>query len=275
MLTHASLDSEVARLAKVLPPFPRVVMQLLDMLRNDDLSLDALIRLARNDPVISSGILATANRLRRIHVQPDLNDPYVAASLIGIDQVRRIVVMAAMNKFAAEEKGADFLFNHSRAVAIVAHELALLCEVSPEAAYVAAILHDVGQLCFHIKSPVVFQDLYLKSSVDGKLLERETQTFGVDHAQIGAALARHWELSETFVAAIEEHHQVDAISGRLQAVINLAESLARALDIPPSPKNRLTQLNASAVALLGITWNSPEMLECFGRCRAIYRQTSR
>ena len=250
-------------------------MQLLDMLRNDDLSLDALIRLARNDPVISSGILATANRLRRIHVQPDLNDPYVAASLIGIDQVRRIVVMAAMNKFAAEEKGADFLFNHSRAVAIVAHELALLCEVSPEAAYVAAILHDVGQLCFHIKSPVVFQDLYLKSSVDGKLLERETQTFGVDHAQIGAALARHWELSETFVAAIEEHHQVDAISGRLQAVINLAESLARALDIPPSPKNRLTQLNASAVALLGITWNSPELLECFGRCRAIYRQTSR
>lgn len=275
MLTHASLDSEVARLAKVLPPFPRVVMQLLDMLRNDDLSLDALIRLARNDPVISSGILATANRLRRIHVQPDLNDPYVAASLIGIDQVRRIVVMAAMNKFAAEEKGADFLFNHSRAVAIVAHELALLCEVSPEQAYVAAILHDVGQLCFHIKSPVVFQDLYLKSSVDGKLLERETQTFGVDHAQIGAALARHWELSETFVSAIEEHHQVDTISGRLQAVINLAESLARALDIPPSPKNRLTQLNASAVALLGITWNSPEMLECFGRCRAIYRQTSR
>jgi putative nucleotidyltransferase with HDIG domain len=273
MLTPDNLSAEVAELAKVLPPFPRVVMQLLEMLRADDLSLDALTRLARNDPVISSSILATANRLRRINALPDVHDPFIAASLIGVNQLRRIVVAAAMNKFAREEKGAEFLFDHSRAVAIVAHELALLCGVSPEKAYVAAILHDVGQLCFHILDPVAFQDVYDRSAVDGRLIERETQTFGVDHARIGGELALHWRLPEDFVSTIRTHHDAYVVTSKLQAVINVAESLTRALDMPPSPKNRLTQLNAPAVAALGIVWSSQEMQDCFGRCRARFRPT--
>ena len=275
MLTADNLAAEAGRIAKVLPPFPRVVIRLLDMLRTDDLSLEALTRLARNDPVISSGILAVANRLRRVHMQPDIHDPFVAASLIGVDQVRRIVVAAAMNRFSVEEKGADFLFDHSHAVAIVAHELAMLCGVPPEKAYVAAILHDVGQLCFHIMDPVAFQEVYHQSIIDGRLLEREAATFGVDHAQIGGELARHWELAEDFVSAIQLHHDTHLVTSKLQALINVAESVTRALDIPQSPKNRLTQLNAQAVEALGITWGSPEMLECYGRCRARFSQTSR
>lgn len=272
MLTPANLASEVAKLAKVLPPFPQVVLQLLDMLRADDSSLDALARLARNDPVISSGILATANRIRRIHAQPEVHDPFVAASLIGVNQLRRIVVAAAMNKFQAEEKGAAFLLQHSRAVAIVAQELAMLCGVSPEKAYVAGILHDVGQLCFHVLDSGGFQDIYRQSAADGKLIEREKATFGVDHAEIGGELARQWDLPEDFVSAIQSHHDGTAVTSKLQAVVNVAESLTRALDIPPSPKNRLTKLNAAAIEHLQIKWGSPEMLDCFGRCRARFRQ---
>lgn len=272
MLTQENLSAEVVRLARILPPFPQVVIQLLDMLRADDSSLNALVRLARNDPVITSGILATANRLRRIHVQPDIHDPFIAASLIGVNQVRRIVVTAAMNKFATEEKGAEFLLNHSRAVAIVAQELAVLCDVSPEKAYVAGILHDIGQLCFHIMDAAAFQEVYRLSAIDGRLVEHEAATFGVDHAQIGGKLAEFWELPEDFVSAIRTHHDDSIVTSKLQAVINLAESLTRALDIPSSPKNRLSKLNAPAVAALGITWNSQEMLDCFGRCRARFRQ---
>lgn len=272
MLTTETLPEEVARLAKILPPFPQVVMQLLDLIRDEEVSLDMLARIARNDPVILSGLLAAANHLRRINAQSDIHDPFIAASLIGINQVRRIVIVAAMNKFAAEEKGAEFLLNHSRAVAIVAQELATHCGVPPEKAYVAAILHDIGQLCFHILNPDLFQEVYRQSASDGKLLERETEFFGIDHACIGGALARHWELPEDFVSAIATHHDDHIVTSKLQAVINLAESLSRALDIPASPKNRLTKLNAPAVAELGIDWNSPEMHDCFGRCRARFRQ---
>jgi putative nucleotidyltransferase with HDIG domain len=271
-LTSDNLSGEVARIAKIIPPFPKVVMQLLEMLDDDDLPLDALARLARNDPVISSGILAAANRIRRIQAQPELYDPFIASSLIGTTMVRRIVISAGMNKFMAEDKGAEFLLRHSRAVAIVAQELAMLSGVSPEKAYVAAILHDVGQLCFHVMNPSLFDEIYRQAATDGRLIERETDAFGIDHAQIGGALARHWELSDDFVAAIQAHHDDTAVTSKLQAVINLAESLARALDIPPSPKNRLTKLNAPAVEALGIKWGSLEMQDSFGRCKARYRQ---
>ena len=271
MLTPDTLAASVARLAKTLPPFPTVVMQFLDMARDEDLSFDVLIRLARNDPVILSGILSSANRLRHINAQPDIHDPFIAASLIGLNQVRRIVVTAALNKFATADKGARFLLDHSRAVAIVAQELAALCGVSPEKAYVAGILHDIGQLCFHILDPLAFQNVYRQSATDGKLIEREVAVFGVDHTQIGSALAEHWELPEDFVSAILTHHDDTIVTSKLQAVVNLAESLSRALDIPSSPKNRLTKLNGPAVEALGITWNSEEMLDCFGRCRARFR----
>jgi len=271
-LTPENLDTEVARLACRLPPFPSVVMELLELTGDEEVSINIMVRLARNDPVILSGILATANRLRRIHAQPDIHDPFVAASLIGTNQLRRIVITAAMNKFAPEENGAEFLHNHTRAVAIVAHELAMLCDVSPDKAYVAAMLHDVGQLCFHIMDAIAFQDIYLQSATDGKLIEREAAYFGFDHAVIGSKLAEIWQLPADFVCAIRWHHADDTVVCRLQALINVAESLTRALDIPPSPKNRLTKLNAKAVAELGIDWNSPEMLDCFGRCRARFHQ---
>lgn len=273
MLSQDNLPAEAAKLAGTLPPFPQVVLQLLDMLRDEDTSLEALARLARNDPVITSGILATANRIRRIHMQSEIYDPFIGASLIGINQLRRIVVESALNKFLANQKGADFLLQHSRAVAIVAQELATLCGVSPEKAFVAGILHDIGQLCFHVMDAEAFQEVYRQSAIDGKLLEREAAAFGVDHAMLGAELSRHWGLPDEFVSAIAEHHDGAVVSSPLQAVINVAESLTRALDIPSSPKNRLTKLNAAAVESLQIVWDSDEMRDCYGRCRARFRQT--
>lgn len=272
MLNPDTLDEEIPRVAEILPPFPQVIARLIDELNNQASSLDTLVRLARNDPVVSANMLATANRVRRGNVQPDIYDPFVAASLIGLDQIRRIVATVGMNRFLSESKGSDFLLWHSRAVAIVAQELAMLTEVSPEKAYMAAILHDVGQLCFHILAPELFLEAYQRSAMDGRLLEHEAAAFGVNHAQVGGALARYWLLPEDFVSAIATHHDDEIVTGRLQAVVNLAESLARGLDIPPSPKNRLTHINQPAIELLGIDWRSPAMMDLFGRCRARFRQ---
>ena len=126
MLSHATLAVEVARLAKSLPPFPAIVIQLLDMLRDESASFDVLARMARNDPVISANILAHANHVRRMHAQTDLTDAMVAASIIGINRVRRIVVSTGMNRFVSAVPGGPFLFHHSLAVAITAQELACL-----------------------------------------------------------------------------------------------------------------------------------------------------
>lgn len=262
---------DIAEIAEKLPPFPVVVAQLLDELKNDTLSMESLVRITRNDPLISASILSAANRIRRMHALSDISDAYVAAQLIGLNQIQRIIVTLGMNRFLAHDTGSDFLFWHSRAVAIIAQELAMLTSVSPEKAYVAAILHDIGQLCFHILDPLAFQEAYKLSGCDGLLLQRETALFGVDHSLIGAALATHWQLPQEFALTILDHHKDNVVSGKLPAVINLAESLSRALDIPPSPKNRVAGINRSAMDLLGLEWDTPAMRDCYSRCRARYR----
>jgi hypothetical protein len=47
MLTVDALPVAVASIARRLPPFPKVVLQLLEMLGHDDVSMDALTRQAR------------------------------------------------------------------------------------------------------------------------------------------------------------------------------------------------------------------------------------
>ncbi|MDD5297537.1 MAG: HDOD domain-containing protein [Rhodocyclaceae bacterium] len=272
MLNTENILEDIPLLARALPPFPKIVLELLDLLRKDQFSLDCLVRLARNDPVISANILANANHIRRLRIQSDLSDPFAAASLIGMNCIKGIVASVGMNQFLAGPGGDPFFFRHSLAVAVVAHELALLTGVSPEEAYVAGMLHDIGQLCFHVVDHLALAETSRRAAVDGRLIEHETAAFQTDHCRLGAELAEHWNLPEEIVSAIRTHHDGATVTSRLQATVCVADTLARALDLPPSPNNRVTCLNGAAVEALGLHWNSPEMADCFGRCRARARQ---
>jgi putative nucleotidyltransferase with HDIG domain len=274
MLNSSTLAAEVGKLAKSLPPFPAIVVQLLDMLRDESASFDVLAHMARNDPVISANILAHANHVRRLHAQSDLTDAMVAASIIGINRVRRIVVSTGMNRFVSAVPGGPFLFHHSLAVAIAAQELAELNGQSQDLAYIAGMLHDVGQLCLHMLDEHAFEKVYIDAIADGKLVEREAAVFGADHCQIGAHLARHWNLPEEIYSAILNHHDEETVTCPLQAGIYLSETIVRALDIPQSPKNRVTTLNSHAVAELEVDWGSADMTDLYDRCVTRYRHAT-
>ncbi len=84
----------------------------------------------------------------------------------------------------------------------------------------AALLHDVGRL--------VVAELYkgFDASEDTmttpeERLRHERRELGIDHALVGAVLARRWALPPGVAAAIERHHASDA-SG-LAAVVKLAD----------------------------------------------------
>ncbi len=274
MLNRANLLQEVAKLARYLPPFPAIVVQLLDMLRDESVTFEVLARMARNDPVISANILAQANHIRRLHAQSDLTDAFVAASIIGINRVRRIVVAVGMNRFVSSVPGGPFLFHHSLAVAIAAQELAVFSGQSQDLSYIAGMLHDVGQLCLHMLDERAFEKVYLDSAVDGKLVQREAQVFGADHCEVGAQLARYWNLPDEIHSAILNHHDEETVTGPLQACISLSESVVRALDLPNSPKNRVTLINQHAVSELAVDWSDPGMTDLFDRCVTRFRHAT-
>lgn len=262
-------STHIPEIAARLPAFPKVVPGLLDCLREDAPSLDSLVLIARDDPVISAAILSTANRLCRIRALPDLSDLFVAASIIGFDKIRQIVLSVALNRFARQGGGQSLFFEHSLAVAIVAQELACIAHISPAEAYVAGILHDVGQLVFFVRDADLYREIRHRAVLAGDLQALERNVFGMDHNQAGVLLASFWKLPKSIMWAIGSHHDHNTTwNNGLQAVINLAESISRALDLPYSPHGRVTSINQSALELLRLRWDSPEMADCFGRCRA-------
>jgi putative nucleotidyltransferase with HDIG domain len=180
-----------------------------------------------------------------------------------------------MNRFVSSVPGGVFLFQHSQAVAIAAQELAAISGASQDLAFIAGMLHDVGQLFLHMLDERAFEKVYADSSIDGKLVEREALVFGVDHCAVGAQLARYWNLPEEIYSAILNHHDEATVTCPLQAAICLSETVARALDLPSSPKNRVTILNQHAMAELGVDWSDPDMADVFDRCVARFHHATR
>lgn len=268
-MTHTIHPGDIPALAAGLPPFPRVLQQLLELLEQESTSLDDLVRVVRTDPVISSAALSVANGLRRIRGQSDVTDLFSAATLIGTTKLHQIAVTSGMNRFLSNGSSQLYFYEHAVAVAIVAQELAMLAEVPPGEAYTAGILHDIGQLVYYSAAPNEYPDLRRQAMHEHDLLARERANFTLDHCQLGLLLGEHWKLPQNILLAISSHHdQGHDWKSRLQAIVNLAETLSSALDIPHSPYNYVQQVNASALAYLGLRWDSVEMPDLLARCRA-------
>ena len=80
--------------------------------------------------------------------------------------------------------------------------------MQPDEPYAAGLLHDIGKVVMGQYMADTFDraiDLARESSIPHDQAEREV--FGVDHAEIGGALAESWELPPPLVDAIRHHHR--------------------------------------------------------------------
>ena len=115
----------------------------------------------------------------------------------------------------------DSFRRHAIAVRDAAERVADLARISGrDQLPSAALLHDVGRL--------VVSELYKGFDASEDMLttpedrlRHERRELGIDHALVGAVLARRWALPPGIAAAIERHHAPDA-SG-LAGVVKLAD----------------------------------------------------
>jgi putative nucleotidyltransferase with HDIG domain len=93
----------------------------------------------------------------------------------------------------------------------------------------AALLHDFGKLILseHITPDRLDQLVAFQSSNPARRpVEAEQTVLGVDHAVAGALVARHWDLPDTIVTAIEAHHSPVDFEDDLTNGIILANQIA-------------------------------------------------
>ncbi|MFC1734525.1 HDOD domain-containing protein [Candidatus Hydrogenedentota bacterium] len=221
-----------------LPSLPGVVTKVTAMITDESASVSDVAAIIAGDPSLSLKAMRLVNSAF-YGMRHQITSVEHAAALLGMKVLKNLVLTASVFTLF-KGKGKHRLFNQSdfwshsincglagRAIVKTASKGEL---VDPEEAFIAGLLHDIGKLVF---SQYMFDDfdkaLTLAEIENRPLHEAEKQVIGVDHAEIGGALAEKWNLPENLISAILMHHDPLATDppSYLALVICFANSLSK------------------------------------------------
>lgn len=195
-----------------LPSLPQALLQILDMAERDDVGLSEIGNLVSQDAGLAAKVLSTANSAYYSRGR-SINSIDQCLSFMGAAQVRRI----ALNQSVAElfgrfqqHGGFDirYFWYHVLCVAITARELAMRLDYpQAEEAYLAGLLHDVGQLALLSVAADEYLPVFKSATGEQRLIDEEQRLFGLAHPEIGAWLAQRWNLHGFLADALLYHHE--------------------------------------------------------------------
>lgn len=198
-----------------LPSPPHVLCKLLDICHDPDSSLGELADLISIDAALTSKLIMAANSGAFAINQP-LKNLEQAVTLIGHAQVKTMVATSSIQQLFAGliESQKKYICNawlDSIYCAVFARDIAIALGYEyPQDAYLAGLLHDIGQIVFDAK----YHDQYIKiinSTTEAETITQEISKFGISHTELGADIIERWpSLSPAIADAVRFHHEDEA-----------------------------------------------------------------
>ncbi len=192
-----------------IPSPPPVVTKVLGMLKDPDFSVRQLSRFISDDPSLASRTLAIS-RSAKYAQRRQPQSVHEAVLVLGLHTLRNIVLAIAAQSFLARNsKIAKMLWSHSLGAALAARILARRSGFGDgELAFLAGLLHDVGEMILLHGDPRGFEDLIEQVQQDKiSLVDKEREIYEFDHAAIGVALLEFWNIDAAISDAVLRHHE--------------------------------------------------------------------
>ncbi len=205
-----SLRLFVQKITK-LPTIPVVAHEILNVTRNNLISVDTLEKIVCKDPAISAKIVGLSNAAFFGYQMPHAT---VAGAIqkIGFTNVKNIALgISLMTIFDDKHLKLAYdysrIYKHSIATGLVALRLAGNLGIKPrDDLFLCGMLHDIGLLLLNSYFPELYSKAAEAARERKNLLEAETLVMGFTHADIGAWIADTWNLSDTLQEVIMHHH---------------------------------------------------------------------
>ena len=200
-----------------LPPLPQVVTRLLATLGRDDVSLDTIDGIILEDPLLAARILRAANSVAYAARVP-ARTTRDALFRLGLTEVRRMALaLGVVNAVPARAGRASYedFWVHSLGVARISEEIARRAHgrppgADPDGLFLAGLFHDVGLLVMINNYPDALDEILALGRYEGlRQFEAEIEVLGTDHGELGARLAKHWQLPDYLVESIRGHHRTE------------------------------------------------------------------
>jgi len=233
-----------------LPSLPHVLVDMLQACQGNHASFQNIATIISRDAAIAARVISLANS-SFYNRGTQINSLERALLVLGTDTIKTIVITASVQQFFSGFNTAHTHFlkqfwKRSLSCALVAKSLAILTSYpNPEEAYLTGLLHNIGELVLETNYSDQFAQLVREQNSEPERVKKEDALFSVNHAKVGAWLAKEWDLSDFTVDAIEFHH---APTEAIQDAHHLVKLIYLASHLSCSDEHRSDTSNDTDIA---------------------------
>jgi len=252
---------------KALPTLSVVVARVIQVVSNPLTSASDLSGIITVDQALTAKVLKLANsafygfpfRIKNITQ---------AVSILGFDTIRNLALTVSVHKIFTGETERGFshqeFWKHSVGVAICSSLLAKKIKYkSPESAFTAGLLHDIGKNLFEQYLHEEFMEALKVSSDKGiSMKEAELEVIGTDHTAVGRMMAEKWNLPHELKTGIGYHHNPDEEKEEnvMATIVYAANIMCKKKGVGFSGDNAIMPLSSDAKSLLMLDEKGEEEL---------------
>lgn len=236
-----------------LPTLPPIVQKLNQMIEDEKVSLNQIAEVIEKDQVITSKLLRIANSAfygfpKRISTVQN------AIFLLGINVIKILIMTSSIFEIIHREDVG--LWEHSIGVAACCKILAEKFSLKePQEVATAGLLHDLGRVIQKVSFKDEYEEIRKLVEKGTEPLKAEEDVMGLNHADIGAFLLRHWNLPERLIETVLAHHELEKAKEfkREAGIIHLADVLVHARGYGETLYQRVPHLNSKVLNILKIS----------------------
>ncbi len=217
------IDKIIANVDK-LPALPTSVGKVIEVANNLKASPQDLSNVIKVDPVLTAKVLKLINSAY-FSLPDQVTNLNRAIILLGVNTIKNLAISTAVigqfSKTKHRRFDMDKYWKHCMAVAVMSKKFAEKLKVDRrmlEEYFIAGLLHDIGEIVIVELFPDKLDQILDKVAAGGTSEVAEREILGATHSEIGAALGRHWKISENLILVIEEHHDPSIAGDAAQIV---------------------------------------------------------
>lgn len=248
--------AEIERLPTISP----VVAEVLRLTSSDMAHAADVATAISRDPALTARVLRLVNSAY-FGFSTSVATVYHAVIILGFEAVRSLTVaVAAVDaaSHARKEIGVSLedYWYHAAAVASSSRDVArsaLPCSWGE--AFTAGLLHDIGHLILASCVPQAYREVMAATQGRGRPIAKvEQEILGADHTEIGALVARRWNLPELLVSAIRHHHDPGLAEDyrEVVAAVHVANVVAHTTGAPGLDASYTPVVSQDAWQILGV-----------------------
>ncbi len=198
-----------------LPSLPRIAMEVVELCRSEESTVNQLAGLISQDPALVMKLLQTVNT-SGFGAGRSITTVEEATKMLGLRSIQTLSLAFCLANAMTDQCGdvfdMDAYWRRSVYAASAAQETAKLTKsCDPQEAFIAGLLEDIGVLAMSMTLGGPYLQVSKVAGKNHSALDRlERKHLQTSHAVVGAMLAQSWKLGPMIVSALRYHHEPES-----------------------------------------------------------------